>query len=219
MGCTGVVNRTGLLLVVSASLALALAGCGSSKPPTTGPTTPTSSAPTTGAASSAPATGSPGATATADAVEFSVDGAGPYQLGMALTSLAPTDLDGVKPSTDGCVGKQVADAAGTWSGAIQLAFDQSGLLYLLVNKSINIPTPSGAWIGTSLTDLKKIYTNIQGELLKHGTSSAYLVTTLSSRGILFDLDPNSHVIAMTAGDSTFLKSSYTGGTPYLALAS
>jgi hypothetical protein len=89
-----------------------------------------------------------------------------------------------------------------------------GKIYLVVNRSATIPTPSGAWLGNTLAALQSIYGTI-GEELNQGGSTAYLVKTTSGRGILFDLDPGTKkVITMIAGDAAYLKSSYLGGTDY-----
>ena len=195
-------------LAVTALLALTAVGCGKDEP---------SSAPP--ANTQRPTVASPSASATPSgsptpAVEFSVDGAGPYQLGVALTELQADKLVAeVATGTGPCPQNTTARGTGTWSD-ILLSFRPDGKLYLAVNRSASVPTPSGAWLGTTLADLKKIYAGIPGQELKRGTNSAYLVTTLSGRGILFDLDPLQKVTAMTAGESGFLRSSYTGGTNF-----
>ena len=201
-------KRVGLVLVV---IALALTGCGSKKP--TAATTPTPSA-TAGATTSASPSGSPTPSGSpADLFEFSVDGAGPYKLGMTLTALqASPGLTSVGPATT-CPGNTVAHGKGTW-GDVELDFHNDGKLYLAVNKSISVPTPSGVYLGASLADLKRIYVGVGGQQLTHGPDSAFLVVTLSGGGILFVLDPTQRVTSMVAGDSTLLRSSFTGGTSY-----
>jgi len=83
-----------------------------------------------------------------------------------------------------------------------------------VNRSDQIPTPSGAWLGTTLTELKTIYGGLVTQELTRGTTSAFLVQTLSGGGILFDLDATKKVQSMTAGDAAFLRTSFTGGTDF-----
>ncbi|MGE5828990.1 MAG: hypothetical protein ACM30G_11615 [Micromonosporaceae bacterium] len=204
-------RRTGLILVVAGLLAVA--GCRSKTP---GPAqTPT----TTPAIVDSTPTSSPGATASPSgsasaAIEFTVDGAGPYQLDASLASLqAQGLLAEVATGAETCPQNTTARGTGVWTD-IRLSFRPNGVLYLAVNRSTSIPTPSGAWLGTTLTDLKKIYVNITGQVLAKGTSVAYLVTTISGRGILFDLDGSQKVISMVAGDSAYLKSSYLGGTDF-----
>lgn len=199
-------KRLGVAVVVM----LFAAGCGS-QPSTAAPAPQAKPKVATPSASFSPST-TPSATQAA--IEFSVDGAGPYLLGAKLSELqAATSV--VEVSTGGatCPGNTTARGTGTWSD-IYLSFRKDGVLYLVVNRSISVPTPSGAWLGTSLADLKKIYVNVTGQELTKGGHVAFLVTTLSAQGILFDLDENKKVISMAAGDSGFLRTSFQGGTNY-----
>jgi len=157
-------------------------------------------------------TGAP-TTSTGPVVEFSTDGAGPYQLGKTLTELKP-QLQEVGPDNL-CTGNTTARGTGVWQD-IRLEFHADGKLFLLTNKSIDIPTPSGAWIGqTSLTDLKTIYKGLTTQDVTHGTTKAFLVQTLGGSGILFELDPNDKVATMyAASDAFYLKNTFAGGTPF-----
>jgi len=201
------------LLVVATLFTAATAACGDSPTPTVAQPTPTA---TTVAATTTPPA-SPSVTPTTSAqtaIEFSVDGAGPYQLGATLTQLqAAPGLAEVKKGGETCPANTSARGVGTWAD-VRLSFRPDGKLYLAVNRSISIPTPSGAWLGTTLADLKKIYAAIPGKELAKGPNSAYLVTTLSGRGILFDLDSSKRVISMAAADGAFLKTSFEAGTDY-----
>jgi hypothetical protein len=143
-----------------------------------------------------------------------VDGAGPYQLGATLTALQSTaNLDEVTAGGKTCPDNTTARGTGAWKD-VRLSFRKDGKLYLAINRSLSIPTPSGAWLGTTLAELKTIYAGVTGEDLTRGANTAFLVTTLSGSGILFDLDANKKVISMASGDATSLKSSYLAGTDY-----
>jgi hypothetical protein len=61
---------------------------------------------------------------------------------------------------------------------------------------------------------QSIYKDIPGQDLKRGTTSAYLVTTLSGRGILFELDSGKKVVSMAAAEAGYLRSSFVGGTGF-----
>jgi len=200
-------RRIGMFVVV---LLLAAAGCGSKEPAAAPP-------PATTAGGSTPPSGTASATPSASPdtlIEFTVDGAGPYQLGATLATLQATPgLDEVTAGGAVCPGNTNARGTGTWRD-IRLSFRKDGTLYLAVNRSPSIPTPSGAWLGTTLAQLKSIYVGVSGQELKQGTGTAYLVTTLSGRGILFDLDAKRQVISMAAGDASYLKASYQGGTDF-----
>src|SRR5690606_1116022 len=141
-GALGIVKRLPVLAVV---LLLAIAGCGSDPQP------PTTSDPTTPPASPS---ASPGASVTPSAspvelVQFTVDGAGPYKLGTTLDSLqAANQLAEVNTGSEVCPQNTYARGTGTWTD-IRLAFRPDGALYMVTNRSPSIPTPSGAWLGTS----------------------------------------------------------------------
>jgi hypothetical protein len=146
-------------------------------------------------------------------VQFTVDGAGPYQLGAKLADLQTAgQLDEVATGGETCAAITTARGKGVWKD-IRLSFRPDGTLYLVVNRSTTIPTPSGAWLGTNLAGLQSIYPGL-GQDLSKGTVFAYLVTTSGGRSILFDLDANKKTIAMIAGDGNYLKSSFLNGTDY-----
>jgi hypothetical protein len=199
-----------LVITLLAAPAL-LAGCGGDKPANTAP--PTAAAPTTGAA----ATGSvsPGPTGSAGAVpEFTVDGAGPYELGSALTALQSANLlASVVTADTACPQNTTARGTGAWAD-LELSFHPDGTLYLAVNKSPSVPTPSGAWVGTSLDDLKKIYKGLFGREVNHGTDTGYVVRTNSGRGILFVLDSAKTVTSMIAGDGNYLITTFQSGAKF-----
>ncbi len=149
-----------------------------------------------------------------DVVEFSVDGAGPYELGAKVSDLqAAGKLDAVTPGAPGCPDSTSARGTGPFSD-VHLFFQKDGTLYLLVNQSASVPTPSGVYLGTSLADLTKIYATVTKENLNHGTNTAFLVITVSGRGILFDLSSAKTVTAMTAGDANYLRLHFVNGSPY-----
>jgi hypothetical protein len=198
-------KRIGMLAVVTM---LAVAGCGSNKPASTAkpPSVGAGSASASGSAS--PSTSGSPSVAASDLIEFTVDGAGPYQLGTTLTALqAKGSVDQVTPGGDNCPDNTTARGTGVWKD-VQLSFHKDGKLYLLTNKSTSVPTPSGAWLGTPVAQLKTIYVGVQGQDLTQGSGSAFLVSTLSGRGILFDLDPGKKVISMIAGDAAYLSTTY-----------
>lgn len=199
------------MFVIVAVLATVAAGCSKSSSGATAP--PSSSGTPTGASGSPSSSSSPNTSpspgTSADAViEFSVDGAGPYQLGMTLTALR-TSLDRITAGADPCPDNTTAFGTGVWKD-IQLSFKKDGSLYMMTNRSLSVPTPSGAYLGTPLGQLKTIYKNIGGQDLNAGANSAYLVTTIGGRGILFELDLSKSVKSMRAGDSAYLRTAFTG---------
>lgn len=202
-------KRTGIL--IAAGLLLALAGCGGHKP-AAAPPPATGSGPSPSGQPSGAASASLSASPSAALAEFSVDGVGPYQLGAMLTALkAAPGLDGVTAGGQACPDNTVAQGTGDLRD-IQLHFRKDGKLFLLINKSTSIPTPSGAWLGTTLAQLKTIYATTQGEDLTRATSAAFLVTTQSGQAILFDLGPSQQVTDMiTAADPAYLKATFLSG--------
>jgi predicted small lipoprotein YifL len=207
---TWIVKRMSLSIVV---LLFALAGCGSKS----------ENPPANAGGSSGSATGSASSTAKPSTTpsatpgtlkEFSVDGAGPYQLGLTLTTLqAKPGLDEVTTGTQACPDNTFARGTGDYRD-VRLSFRKDGKLYLALNRSDAIPTPSGAWLGTTLADLKKIYGGLQGQDLTRGANSAFLIQTLSGGGILFELDAGKKVVSMAAADAAYLRNAYTAGTEY-----
>jgi hypothetical protein len=205
----GAVNRTGALIVV-ALLATLASGCGSHTSAATPATSAVWSGPPSGRPS-VPASASVSPSPSAVLAEFSVDGIGPYQIGASLTALKATPgLDGVTTGGQNCPDDTVAQGTGDWKD-VQLRFHPDGTLFLAVNRSTAIPTPSGAWLGTTLAQLKTIYASVPAESLGRGTAAAFLVTTQSGRGILFDLNGSQQVTDMVAGDGTYLKATYLSG--------
>ncbi|MEV4412346.1 hypothetical protein [Catellatospora sp. NPDC049609] len=196
--------RRALLPLLAVAL---LAGCGDDpKPPSAEPS----------AVTSLPAEASPSAppspsASPSPAINFTVDGAGPYAVGAKLADLQGAGLlADVATGAETCPANTTAAGTGVWQD-VRLQFRPDGALYLVVNRSKTIPTPSGAWLGMSLAALDSIYGNLGQEL---SGGKAYLVTTTSGRGILFDLDDKKKVMAMIAGDAAYLKSSYEGGTDF-----
>jgi hypothetical protein len=207
------VTRIGRNFVVLV-FATALGAAGCSSPAPTPPPVASGTTPTTNGTSTASASPSASPTTSAQAlIEFSTDGAGPYLLGLTLTQLkAKPGLDEI--TTGGvCPNNTVARGVGVWRD-VRMSFRQDGRLYLVLNRSDQIPTPSGAWLGTTLTELKTIYGGLVNQELTHGTTSAFLVQTLDGGGILFELDATKKVQSMMAGDAAFLRTSFNGGTNF-----
>jgi hypothetical protein len=205
-------------LLAAAGTGLGAAAClGGGKDEKGGPPPPSFEASSSASASpSASASGSPptSTTPTSTVTEFSVDGAGPYLIGATLDALkANPGLDQITTGAAPCPQNTTARGTGIWKD-VQLSFHRDGTLYLATNTSSSVPTPSGAWLGTPLAQLKTIYRQVNGQQLNHGTSSAFLVTTLSGRGILFTLDPTMKVSSMIAGDSAYLRTNFTAGTAF-----
>jgi hypothetical protein len=195
-----------------------LAACGHPKARDVGPApAPAGSAPSAPASSGTttpPTTAPSGPPTSAQVAEFTVDGTGPYLLGAMLADLkASPGLTNVTTGGATCPNNTTAQGTGVWKD-VHLSFRPDGALYLAVNRSPTIPTPSGAWLGTGLAQLKTIYAHVQSEVLAVGTARAFLVTTLSGGGILFDLNAQGTVISMAAADPDFLRTSYENGTDY-----
>jgi hypothetical protein len=209
------VKRVVLAATVIAALA-ALPGCGHVPARATAPTpaAPVSSAPVSGGPTTEPSVPPSGSPSTSEVVEFTVDGAGPYQIGDMLDDLkAAPGLTNVTTGGATCPDNTTAQGTGTWKD-VHFSFRKDGALYLAVNRSPSIPTPSGAWLGTTLAQLRTIYAHVQTDVLTAGNAKAFLVTTVSGRGILFDLNAQGAVISMVAADADYLRTSYQAGTDF-----
>ena len=204
-------KRIGRYVVVLV-IATALGAAGCSSPGSTTPPASTGTSPATNGTNTTSARPSTSASAGV-LIEFSTDGAGPYQLGLTLTQLQAKP--GLEEVTTGgvCPNNTMARGVGVWRD-VRMSFRQDGRLYMVVNRSDQIPTPSGAWLGTTLVDLKQIYGGLVNQELTRGTNSAFLVQTLSGDGILFELDAAKKVMSMSAGDAAFLRTSFNGGTNF-----
>lgn len=209
--CTDRVKRVVTAVTAIATLLL-LPACGHARAKDTA-ATPAASGPSAASAGGTTAPSAvPSGSPTPTGVEFTVDGAGPYQIGAMLTDLqAAPGLANVTTGGQPCPTNTTAQGTGVWRD-LHLSFHQDGALYLAVNRSPTIPTPSGAWLGTTLAELKTIYAKVQTEQLTAGTGKAFLVITLSGRGILFDLSAQGAVLSMAAADASYLRTSYRTGT-------
>jgi hypothetical protein len=208
--------KRAVVAVIAIYALAALSGCGTGKAKDAVPAPAGSKLSTPGSAGANTATPSvPTGSPTSSAVlEFTVDGTGPYQIGDKLADLqASPGLDAVTAGGTACPQVTTARGTGAWTD-VQFSFHQDGALYLAVNHSPAIPTPSGAWLGTNLAQLKTIYAGVQTEELTVGTRKGFLVTTFSGRGILFDLNPHGVVLSMAAADANYLKTSYQHGTNF-----
>jgi hypothetical protein len=209
--------RTAYKIAGATAAALLLIACGSGSPTSTASSSPTAAATTAAAtptASDLPVVVTTTTSATPAPIQFTSDGTGPYQVGSLLSSLQAQSLV-AEVATGGETCPQNTTARGVQSYAdVRMSARTDGRLYLVTNRSTHIPTPSGAYVGDSLSRLNTIYAGVTHETLGSGTNQAFLVTTLSGRGILFDLDMSLKVISMSAGESDYLRSSWVGGTDF-----
>jgi hypothetical protein len=194
-----------------ATLALASA-CATDGSPSSEPSVDTTLVLPSGSPSTSGPTTPPVVVTTPSGPVFTVDGTGPYQLGSTLDALESAGaLAEVATGGEVCSLNTRARGTGAFSD-VRLSFRPDGLLYLITNRSPDIPTPSGARIGTTLAQLNTMYAGATHEEL---APSAFLVSAGSAgRGILFDLDASDRVFTMSAGDADYLESSYVNGTDF-----
>jgi hypothetical protein len=102
----------------------------------------------------------------------------------------------------------IGRGTGPWRDVV-LHFRPDGRLYLTENRSLALPTPSGAYLGTPLEDLKTIYAGVVNEELSRGSTQAFYVQTFGGRGILFVLNQNKQVDVMYAGDGPWMRNTFT----------
>ena len=193
---------------------LAAAGCQRAQQTAT-PPSPSASASASVDPSASPST-DPSASPSASAAtlkEFTTEGAGPYQLGRTLNQLETNPGVDEVTTNEVCPGNKSGRGTGAWKD-IRLSFRADGKLYLVVNRALDIPTPSGAWLGSTLDQLKTIYAGLVTEQLSQGSSKAFLVRTLTGGGILFMLNAMNQVEAMAAADANYLRTMYTSGGDY-----
>jgi hypothetical protein len=214
------VTKSRLLAPVAlVAVALGLAACNkSSPPPSNAAATPTV---TTSGGTATPTNPVP-TTTPPQLIEFTTDGPGPYALGRTLPQLqqgAP-GVDDVGPYEE-CPGYTKARGVGVWHD-VELFFKPDGRLYLAINRSLSIPTPSGAYLGTTLADkgsqkgLRSIYASVttKFELPNSSNPTAFLVQTLDGGGILFELNEGDEVTAMYTAAANYLRVTYTAGGPW-----
>jgi CCR4-NOT transcriptional regulation complex, NOT5 subunit len=202
-------NQRTISLLAFLALAVvipAAAACSPSTNPSDDPTTP--AATDTGTAEPTESASPTPTTTPTTLFEFTTDGAGPYQLGKGLNELQSNPgLEQVTPDAN-CPGNMTARGTGIWRDVV-LHFRPDGRLYLAENRSLALPTPSGAYLGTTLEDLKKIYSGLVTEELKRGSIEAFYVQTFGGRGILFVLNSNKQVDVMYAADGPWLRNTFS----------
>lgn len=178
----------------------------SASPTDPGTTTTTGGTPTATTAAPDPTT---------DPLTFTVDGVGPYQVGVTLDSLQGAGLlDEVSTGAETCSANTTARGTVEFTD-VRLSFRPDGKLYIVTNRSPAIETASGAALGATLAELNTIYASATHEELGDGFYSAFLVRAGSAgRGILFNLGSDDSVFTMTAGDADYLRSSYVDGTDF-----
>lgn len=147
---------------------------------------------------------------------FTVDGVGPYQIGGDFDALKLNGLlSNVVLGSQVC-GDQYRSAHGVapyqdvWISA-KGAMSQ---IYVVVNGSTALATPSGAKVGSALSELKSIYGSA-GEELNYKTKAGYLVKSPSGNGLLFDLDVTTKKVNdVVAGNAAYLKESFLFESDY-----
>ena len=92
---------------------------------------------------------------------------------------------------------------------VRLSFRPDGLLYLVTNRSADIPTTGGIHIGDSEAEL--VAAHPDNDALE---PSYILVNAPSGRAMLFDLGFDDKIISMSAADGDYLESSVVNGTDF-----
>jgi hypothetical protein len=206
-------RKTALAAPLVAAVLALLTACGGNGPGPAGPDASQTTAATPSGTAGATATG--GATPTEDDLAFTVDGVGPYQLGVTLDSLEEVGLlDEIGTGGETCAANTRARGTDVFTD-VRMSFRPDGLLYLVTNRSEAIATPSGATLGSTMAELNTIYASATHEELGDGFYAAFLVRAgAAGRGILFDLGTDDEVFTMTAGDANYLRDSYVNGTDF-----
>jgi hypothetical protein len=189
-------------LLSGLSLLVVLGGCDYTEPAVKLSTSPAPVSITT-----APAT--PGVRPS-ESVVFTVDGIGPYQIGADFNRLK---ADGLLASV--VLGSQACGDDHRSAHGVQPYQDiwisakgPNAEIYVVVNGSNVLGTPSGFKAGSALSDLKTAY-GAAGEELSYKTKAGYLVKAPSGNGLLFDLDVSSKKVNdVIAGNAAYLKESF-----------
>lgn len=141
---------------------------------------------------------------------FTVDGVGPYRIGGDFNLLRTQGrLASLVIGSQAC-GDSHRSAHGVppYQDIWLAAKGPSAEIYIVVNGSATLATPSGAKVGSTLSELRAIYGQA-GEEITYKTRAAYLVKSPSGNGLLFDFDVNTKkVIAVIAGNAAYLKESF-----------
>ncbi len=192
------------LLCGLSALALALSACDSTEPALNLPVpSPAQEA-------------SPTPIAPPSLAAFTFDGVGPYQIGGDFDALKLHGLLADVVQGSQVCGDQYQSAHGVQPYQDIWISAKGGMsqIYVVVNGSTALATPSGAKVGSTLAQLKSLYGSA-GEELNYRTRAGYLVKSPSGNGLLFDLDVNSKKVNdVVAGKAAYLKESFLFESDY-----
>lgn len=222
-GCAGPVTaaaQPGSVDRVAPTGSAALATSGPTGSATTGSasdrTAPEASRPAAGSATisgtsvTATAPRRSGRTAKPACARMSVDGAGPYRMGIDLRVLTEAGLvDGIvrRPGVANIVD---AGATGTWSGRILLVFRDNRLVDIGTATSA-VCSPAGATVGMSFKQVATIYGG-RGEFLTNKDGSRGYVVRFGDRVELFSDHPiRSGVGAFSVGEADYTEQHFLAG--------
>jgi hypothetical protein len=148
---------------------------------------------------------SPSAAARDTSMVLAADGVGPYRVGASLADLRSRRLVKNIGESQNCgLPWQIGEAANRYEGRLSLAFE-SGRLTDVATSSKSLATPSGARVGMTLDDLRRIYGD-RGNVIRGYQSQAFSVRVAGTTlGILFyfeslDSNPRPNVLAIAAGE-------------------
>jgi|KBSSwiStaDraftv2_1062776.scaffolds.fasta_scaffold184082_3 hypothetical protein len=194
-------------LLCGLSVLVMLGGCDSTEPAVR-----VTSSPAPVAATSTQAT--PGVRPSVSA--FTVDGIGPYQVGADFNLLRAQGLLATVVLGSQVCGDDHRSAHGVppYQDIWISAKGPKAEIYVVVNGSDLLGTPSGFKAGSDLGELKPAY-GTAGEELNYKTKAGYLVKAPSGNGMLFDLDVSTKKVRdVIAGNAAYLKESFLFESDY-----
>ena len=186
-----------MAVMLAAVVGLGLGGCAGTAVQWRGPTEVAAEPTLEPTGTPAPTATVPPPSVAASKLVLSVDGIGPYKLGVSTGSALTTGgqlttLDPFYPEF--CTGISTAGGTGDWSGRFTLYF-KDDLLVAIVTAAPDVTSPSGAKVGVATSQIERIYGSRAVASDGYGGTKIYTVT-VDDRKLVLHTDTSTTITTM-----------------------